>query len=101
MQELRDELIARGLDSSGTKPVLLGRLESAMDLTQIDVGKESGHNSTTDDGVDEALLAEVMKGDDANETELPDDKTVKVETILFTGKRVGYVTFLCTAVCVG
>lgn len=69
--------------------MLLGRLESAMDLTQIDVGKESGQNSTTDDGVDEALLAEVMKGDDANETELPDDKAVKVYNHVVDQKMCG------------
>ncbi|GMH40559.1 hypothetical protein BSKO_08463 [Bryopsis sp. KO-2023] len=64
VQELRDELTSRGLDSAGTKPVLLERLESAMDAsTMPELGKESEPNSVTDDGVDEDLLAEVMKGE--------------------------------------
>jgi SAP domain len=33
VQELRDELESRGLDTSGTKPVLLERLEEALNKT--------------------------------------------------------------------
>lgn len=58
--------------------MLLGRLEMAMDLTQFDVGKESDQNSGTNDGVDEALLAEVMQGEDTHAVDLSDEKIGQV-----------------------